>query len=61
MLSRRQPITSSSGSRVLRRNSTTVASSASVSTVLCGVVGPIGASWVVVRVRHLVTVVRLSP
>ncbi len=53
--------TSSSGSSVLRRNSTTMASSAGVSTVMCGAVGPIGASWVVVRVRHLVMVVRLSP
>ncbi len=61
MLSRRQPSTSSSGSSVRRRNSTTMASSANVSTVLWGELGPIGASSVVVRVRHLVTVVRLKP
>ena len=61
MLSRKQPSTSSSGNSVLRRNSTTMASSARVSTVLWGELGPIGASSVVVRVRHLVTVVRLSP
>lgn len=56
--------------KVLRRNSTNIASSASVSTVLRGELGPIGASSVVVLakpwkglrwVRHLATVVRLSP
>ena len=44
-----------------RRNSTIMASSTADSTVLRGTVGPIGASLVVVRARHLVTVVRLSP
>ena len=53
--------TSSSGSSVRRRNSTTMASSTTDSTVLRGTVGPVGASLVVVRARHLVTVVRLSP
>ena len=53
--------TSSSGSSVRRRNSTTIASSASVNTVLWGELGPIGASSVVVLLRHLATVVRLSP
>jgi hypothetical protein len=38
-----------------------MASSAGVNTVLCGALGPIGASSVVVRLRHLVTVVRLKP
>ena len=61
MLSRRQPNMSSSGSSVRWRNSTTMASSARVSTVLWDELGPIGASSVVVRVRHLVTVVRLRP
>jgi len=37
-----------------------MASSAAVRTVLCGKRGPIGASSVVVRARHLVTVLRLS-
>jgi len=37
------------------------ASSAGESTVLLGWLGPMGASLVVVRDRHLVTVVRLSP
>ena len=53
--------TPSSGSNVRRRNSTTMASSARVSTVLWGKLGPMGASPVVVRVRHSATVVRLSP
>ena len=61
MLSRRHPSTSSSGSKVRRRNSTTMASWAGVSTVLHGTVGPMGASAVVVRLRHLLTVVRLKP
>ena len=61
MLSRRQPITSSSGKSVFRRNSTITASSAGERTVLLGFDGPMGASAVVVRERHLVTVVRLSP
>ena len=38
-----------------------MASSARVSTVLWDELGPIGASSIVVRVRHLVTVVRLRP
>ena len=50
-----------SGRRVRRRNSTTIAAAAGVSTVLWGEPGPIGSSWVVLRVRHLVTGVRLSP
>ncbi len=45
----------------MSRNSTTMASSTGVSTVLCEALGPIGASSVVVRARHLATVVRLSP
>jgi hypothetical protein len=61
MDSRRQPGTSSSGSMVLRLNSTITASSVSDSTVLAGWRGPIGASAVVLRARHLATVVRLSP
>ena len=61
MLSRKQPITSSKGSRVLLLNSTITASSAGESTVLLGWLGPMGASVVVVRERHFVTVVRLSP
>jgi hypothetical protein len=61
MLSFKQPITSSSGSRVRRRNSTIIASSTGVSTVLEGLLGPIGASAVVVLPRHLETVVRLKP
>ncbi len=44
-----------------RRNSTTMASSAEVRTVLCGAVGPIGASFVFVLISHLLTVVRLRP
>jgi hypothetical protein len=52
----RQPNTSSSGSRVFWRKATTMASSAGVSTVLFGALGPIGASAVVVRLRHLRTV-----
>ncbi|MBK4739277.1 hypothetical protein JJB74_32205 [Noviherbaspirillum sp. DKR-6] len=56
-----QPIMSSSGSRVLLRNSTITGSSAGESTVLLGFIGPMGASVVVVRERHFVTVVRLSP
>jgi hypothetical protein len=46
---------------VLRLNSTITASSVSDSTVLAGWRGPIGASAVVLRARHLATVVRLSP
>lgn len=52
---------SSKGSRVLRLNSTMTASSAGDSTVLLGCAGPMRASAVVVRDRHFVTVVRLSP
>lgn len=61
MLSRRQPSTSSSGSKVRRRNSTTIASSISVSTVLFGLLGPIGRSAVVVRLRHFATVLAFRP
>jgi hypothetical protein len=61
MLSRRHPSTSSSGRSVRRPNSTTIASSARLSTVLWGELGPICASWTVVRLRHLLTVVRLRP
>jgi len=61
LLSRKQPITSSKGNRVLRLNSTITASSAGERTVLLGFEGPMGASAVVVRERHLVTVVRLNP
>ena len=60
MLSREHPSTSSSGSNVRLRNSTIIASSTADSTVLRGTVGPMSASPVVVRARHLVTVVRLS-
>ena len=56
MVSLRQPSTSSSGSSVFCRNATTMASSAGVSTVLLGALGPIGASAVVVRLRHFFTV-----
>jgi hypothetical protein len=61
MVSRRQPSTSSSGSNVFCRNAATMASSAGVSTVLFGAFGPIGASAVVVRLRHLRTVLGFSP
>src|SRR3954464_4968472 len=61
MLSRRQPRTSSKGRSVRRRNSTTIASSASVSTVLRGLTGPIGRAAVVARRRHLATVFGFSP
>jgi hypothetical protein len=61
IVSRRQPRTSSSGSRVRRRNSTTIASSASVRTELRGRDGPIGRSAVVVRLRHLATVLGFRP
>ena len=61
MLSRKQPIKSSKGRSVLLLNSTITASSAGQSTVLVGWLGPMGASVVVVRERHFVTVVRLSP
>ena len=61
MLWRKQPITSSKGRSVLLLNSTITASSAGQSTVLVGWLGPMGASVVVVRERHFVTVVRLSP
>ena len=44
-----------------RLNSTTIASSASVSTVLRARLGPIGASAVVVRLRHSATVFGFSP
>ena len=50
-----------SGRRMRQGNSTTIAAAAGVSTVLWGEPGPIGSSWVVLRVRHLVTGVRLSP
>ena len=59
--SRRQPSTPSSGSRVRRRASTTVASSASVSAVLLGLAGPVRASAGDVRRRHLATVVVVRP
>ena len=61
MLSRKQPITSSKDRSVLLLNSTITASSAGQSTVLVGWLGPMGASVVVVRERHFVTLVRLSP
>ena len=57
----RKPGTSSSGNRVRRRNSTIMASSIGVRTVLCGSVGPIRASVVVMRRRHLATVFGFSP
>ena len=44
--SRRHPSTSSRGNRVRLGNSTIIASSAGVRTVLCGALGPVGASWV---------------
>jgi hypothetical protein len=61
IVSRRQPRTSSSRRRVRRLNSTTTASSASVSTELRGRLGPIRASAVEVRRRHLATVFGFSP
>ena len=61
MASFRQPSTSSRGSRVFCRNATTTAFSAGVSTVLFGVFGPMGASAVVVRLRHLRTVFAFRP
>src|SRR3954447_4016121 len=60
MVSFRQPRTSSSGRRVRRRNSTMIASSAGVSTVLSGF-GPMGASVVATRLRHFRTVLTLRP
>lgn len=60
-MSFRQPSTSSSGSSVFWRNATTMASSAGVSTVLFGAFGPIGASAVVGRWRHLRTVFTFRP
>jgi hypothetical protein len=61
MVSLRQPSTSSSGSSVFWRNATTMASSAGVSTVLFGALGPIGSSAVVVRSRHFFTVFGFRP
>jgi hypothetical protein len=61
MVSLRQPSTSSSGSSVFCRNATTMASSAGVSTVLVGALGPTGASAVVVRLRHFFTVFGFTP
>ncbi len=61
MVSLRQPSTSSSGSSVFCRKATTMASSADVSTVLFGTFGPIGASEVVIRWRHLRTVFWFRP
>ena len=52
------------GSRVFWRKATTMASStgrAGVSTVLFGAFGPIGASAIVVRLRHLCTVLGFRP
>ena len=49
------------GSSVRRRNSTIIDSSTGVSTVLLGLRGPMGASAVVVRDLHFMTVVRLRP
>jgi hypothetical protein len=56
-----EPGTSSSGSRVRRRNSTTIASSALVRVLLRGWRGPIGASAVLIWPRHLATVLGFSP
>lgn len=50
-----------SGSSVFCRNATTTASSIDVSTVLFSDFGPIGASAVVVRLRHLPTVLGFEP
>jgi hypothetical protein len=61
IVSFKQPSTSSSGNRVRRRNSMMIASSAVVSTVLRGSFGPIGASAVVVRLRHLAIVFGFTP
>ncbi len=61
MVSLRQPSTSSNGSMVFCRKATTTASSAGVRTVLFGAFGPIGASAVVVRLRHLRTVFGSRP
>jgi hypothetical protein len=46
---------------VRRRNSTTIASSISVRTVLFGLLGPIGRSAVEVRWRHFATVLAFKP
>jgi hypothetical protein len=43
------------------RNSTTIASSAGVGTVLLGVFGSIGATVVTVRLRHFATVFGFNP
>ena len=61
MVSRRPPSTSSSASKVRRRNATTIASSISVRTVLFGLLGLIGWSTVVVRLRHFATVFAFRP
>ncbi len=61
MLSRRHPMTSSSGSSVRCRNATIMASSTGVSTVLRRWRGPIGASPVPQREHHFATVARLNP
>ena len=52
---------SSSGRSVRLRNSTTMASSASVKVVERGFAGPIAASAVVVRLRHFRTVLGSTP
>ena len=52
---------SSSGSNVWRRYATTIASSASVSTVERASVGPVFLSSTVARLRHFATVLGLMP
>ncbi len=61
MLSRKHPITSSSGNMVRCRKAMIIASSTGVRTVLRRSRGPIGASDVPERERYFATVVRLSP
>src|SRR6266576_965868 len=52
---------SSSGSKVCRRNATTIASSSIDSTVELGCFGPAGRSATQLRLRHLATVFGLMP
>jgi hypothetical protein len=56
MVSLKRPKTSSRGGKVFWRKATTMESSVGVSTVLFGVFGTILVSVIVVRFRHLPTV-----
>jgi hypothetical protein len=56
-----EDVRTESGNSVRRRNSTTIASSAGVRTVLLTALGPIGASAVSALPRHSATVFGFSP